>query len=114
MTEKDEGVGKADVFVTEDNVGEFGELDTLAKYAAADLDGLRHLSRLDCCTDEHCAVTQGGITDGGVSGGRRLAAAGVELMTGVGNEINILYGVYIYCFLRTVSRSIFCSFVRVL
>lgn len=88
LTEKDEGVGKADVFVIDDNVGEFGELDTRAKYAAADLEGLRHLSRPDCCSEEHCAVTQGGITEGGVSGGLRLAAA--ELMTGVGNEMNIL------------------------
>lgn len=90
LTENDEGVGKADVFVIDDNVGEFGELDTRAKYATADLEGLRHLSRPDCCTDEHCAVTQGGITDGGVSGGLRFAAATELRMTGVGNEINIL------------------------
>jgi len=45
LTEKDEGVGKADVFVMEDRVGEFGELETLARYAAAVLVGLRHLSR---------------------------------------------------------------------
>lgn len=37
-------------------------------------------------------MTQGGITEGGVSGGLRFAAA--ELMTGVGNEINILLCVY--------------------
>lgn len=53
LTEKDEGVGKADVFVIDDNVGEFGELDTRAKYATADLEGLRHLSRPDCCSEEH-------------------------------------------------------------
>jgi hypothetical protein len=45
LTEKDEGVGKADVFVMDPNVGEFGELATLAKYADAVLEGLRHLSR---------------------------------------------------------------------
>lgn len=70
----------------DDNVGELGELATLARYAEAVLDGLRHLSRLHCVTEEVLVVTYGGAPDGGVRGGLRL----IELdNTGDGSEMYI-------------------------
>lgn len=61
---------------------------TLASRALARELGERQRSREGCMGTESATVTAGGVTEGGVSGGRRLAGQAVG-MRGAGSEMNM-------------------------